>query len=293
MAGPRKNRDILTGGKRYAEKAAKKHAVDEVVFDKDSREEYLTGFHKRKLQRQKKAQEYIKEQERIARVDERKKMRDERKKDLENQLKQFQETVKKISTLDDSDDEEEKVEKEEWKGFKGEQAEESADDNDDDDDEEEEKPVSKGSAAKPLKGILHHTEIYTIDKDEPVYAYNPNNGNAIIDDETEVVVESLDNPAIVSAQEASLAAIAKLNNVNLEKSEEILEKTIHKAQNYAKVVQNYEKKQHPQKKKKFRYLTKGERRENTRKERYKGNSKKERSKDKAKDKGSKDRKGKK
>lgn len=73
MAPGRTNREILTGGKKYAQKQAKKYGVDEVVFDKDSRQEYLTGFHKRKLQRQKKAQDYNKEQDRLARIEERKK----------------------------------------------------------------------------------------------------------------------------------------------------------------------------------------------------------------------------
>ncbi len=38
MAGPRQNREILTGGKKFAQRNAKKHVVEEVVFDKDSRQ---------------------------------------------------------------------------------------------------------------------------------------------------------------------------------------------------------------------------------------------------------------
>jgi ribosomal RNA-processing protein 17 len=34
----RTNREILTGGKKYANNKAKKHLVEEVVFDKGSRE---------------------------------------------------------------------------------------------------------------------------------------------------------------------------------------------------------------------------------------------------------------
>lgn len=33
------------------------HAVEEITFDNSARQEYLTGFHKRKVQRQKHAQE--------------------------------------------------------------------------------------------------------------------------------------------------------------------------------------------------------------------------------------------
>ena len=36
MAGFKKNREILTGGKKYIQQKQKKHLVDEVVFDKES-----------------------------------------------------------------------------------------------------------------------------------------------------------------------------------------------------------------------------------------------------------------
>lgn len=38
-------------------KKRKVHAIEEIAFDNSAREEYLTGFHKRKVQRQKHAQE--------------------------------------------------------------------------------------------------------------------------------------------------------------------------------------------------------------------------------------------
>nr|7NAF_5 Chain 5, Ribosomal RNA-processing protein 17 [Saccharomyces cerevisiae BY4741] len=82
------NRQILTRGKQ-----SKKFGTDEVTFDKDSRLDYLTGFHKRKLQRQKKAQEFIKEQERLRKIEERQKIRQERKEVMEEQLKTFKESL--------------------------------------------------------------------------------------------------------------------------------------------------------------------------------------------------------
>ncbi|EGW35191.1 uncharacterized protein SPAPADRAFT_58387, partial [Spathaspora passalidarum NRRL Y-27907] len=239
-----RNREILTGGKKYAQKAAKKHLVDEVVFDKESRKEYLTGFHKRKLQRQKKAQDYIKEQERLRRIQERKEMRDERKRDMENQLKAFNKTMKDI-TVGESDEEDQ-----DWNGFeegKGDEEEEEDDDEEEEDDEEE----------QPLKGILHHQEVYKVDNEELL-------SNSVIDEETTVTVESLDNPVIESAKQANLEAIARANNVHLEKSEAVLEKSIKKAKNYAVVCGVAKPERKP--KKKFRYLSKAERRENTRKE---------------------------
>lgn len=241
MAGGRSNREILTGGKKYHTQQGKKFGVDEVVFDKDSRKEYLTGFHKRKLQRQKKAQEYIKEQERLAKVEERRQLREERKKDLENQMKGFQETVERITKLG-SDDEAEDGEGDYWSGFGS-------------DDE---------AAVNPQpKGILHHQEIYTREKSDVL----PDIG-AIIDDETTVTVESLDNPIIKSVQEANFEAIARANNVNLNKSQDVLNDSIKRAKNYAVVcgvAKPSAKDQIKKKKKKFRYLTKTERRDNNRK----------------------------
>lgn len=251
MAGSRSNREILTGGKKYHTKQAKKFGVDEVVFDKDSRKEYLTGFHKRKLQRQKKAQEYIKEQERLARVEERRQLREERKKDLENQMKGFKETVERITKLGSDDEEDEEEDDGNWSGF-------GSDGEDEDEDEDSVKPI-----LKQPKGILHHQEIYTRDNSE----YLPESG-AIIEDETTVTIESLDNPIIKDVQEANLEAIARANNVNLNKSEDVLNDSIKRAKNYAVVcgvAKPSAKDQIKKKKKKFRYLTKTERRENNRK----------------------------
>lgn len=44
MAGKRSNREILTGGKKYAAKQGKKFRVEEVVFDKSSREYVIYFF---------------------------------------------------------------------------------------------------------------------------------------------------------------------------------------------------------------------------------------------------------
>lgn len=261
MVPGRTNREILTGGKKYAQKQAKKYGVDEVVFDKDSRQEYLTGFHKRKLQRQKKAQDYNKEQDRLARIEERKKMRDEKKKDIEIQLKRFNETVKDITHFNDSDDEANNKDHDEsdgnWAGF--------GDDNDSDQNSDENSTSSANNKHNLPKGILQHTEVYKVDEDQLLPE-----SNAIIDDETTVTVESIDNPAVTNAQQADLDAIAKANNVNLKKSDEILDESIKRAKNYA-VLCGVTKPSSKDKvkKKKFRYLTKAERRENTRKEKSK------------------------
>lgn len=265
MAGFKKNREILTGGKKYIQQKQKKHLVDEVVFDKESRHEYLTGFHKRKLQRQKKAQEFHKEQERLAKIEERKQLKQERERDLQNQLQQFKKTAQEIAAInndigfDQSDDNNDNDnENEEWSGFQEDEEGEGEEVTDEDDEDKE----------KPLKGILHHTEIY---KQDPSLSNITKNG-AIIDDETTVVVESLDNPNAVDTEE-KLQQLAKLNNVNLDKSDQILEKSIERAKNYAVICGVAKPNPIKQKKKKFRYLTKAERRENVRKEKSKSKSK--------------------
>lgn len=241
----RNNREILTGGKKYIQKKIKKNGVEEVVFDKGSRVEYLTGFHKRKLQRQKKAQETIKEQERLARIEERRKIREERQKDMEKQLAELKENAKIIGAGGYELEEEmgaNEQDDEDWQGFDDKKEEEEAQDED------------------KYKGILKRKEVYKLDED--IRLDLP----AVVDEETTVVVESLENPAITRIQNTNLEALAKANNVNLEKSDEILEESITRAKNYA-VLAGVTKPpvKEKQKKKKFRYLSKAERRENNRK----------------------------
>ncbi|KAI9850578.1 MAG: hypothetical protein M1838_005428 [Thelocarpon superellum] len=60
-------------------KTSSANAVEEISFDFDARSEYLTGFHKRKLQRIKHAQEEAVKKERAERLDQRKRLREERK----------------------------------------------------------------------------------------------------------------------------------------------------------------------------------------------------------------------
>ena len=49
--------------------------VEEITFDSSSRQEYLTGFHKRKLQRAKHAQEIAEKKARAEKIEERRKVR--------------------------------------------------------------------------------------------------------------------------------------------------------------------------------------------------------------------------
>lgn len=50
-------------------KRKRQHAIDEIKFDDDARAEYLTGFHKRKLQRARNAQEQAAERARQEKIE--------------------------------------------------------------------------------------------------------------------------------------------------------------------------------------------------------------------------------
>lgn len=246
----RTNREILTGGKKYHQKQAKKYGVDEVVFDKAAREEFLTGFHKRKVERQKKAQAYHKEQERKARIEEKKQLRREEQTKFEEQLKQLRELREALDlggTEEDATPNGNAEESdEEWTGF--------GDDADEAGEAEEGKEVE--SEDEPVRGILLRKQVYKLEDKDIL-------GDAIADKETEVTIESLDNPYTAAITGRSVEALAKANNVDLDKSDEVLEGSIKRAKDYAKLCGVEKPKQ---KKKKFRYLSKAERRENNRKQ---------------------------
>ncbi|KAL8692012.1 MAG: hypothetical protein Q9224_004048 [Gallowayella concinna] len=61
-------------------------AIEEITFNINEREEYLTGFHKRKLQRIKHAKEEAAKKEREERVANRKALRENRRADLEKHV---------------------------------------------------------------------------------------------------------------------------------------------------------------------------------------------------------------
>ena len=219
----RTNRQILTQGKNYVAKQAKKYGADEVNFDKDSRLDYLTGFHKRKLDRQKKAQEFIREQERQAKIVERKEMREKRQKKADEQMRRFKESMKEVGDYIGSDQEEGEDEDDEsatkvddddsWHGF-----------SDADQPDDGVKPI--------LKGSKH-----------------------VYEDDTQVDIEPLE-------PNENFEYLASLNNVKLERSKKVLDDSIERAAKYAKFLGMDDK---PKKKKKFRYLSKAERRQNQRK----------------------------
>ncbi|CCE85472.1 Piso0_005069 [Millerozyma farinosa CBS 7064] len=259
MSSISSNRRILTRGKDYANKRAKNFSVEELTFDKSSREDFLTGFHKRKLQRQKHAQEQIQEQERLARIEERRKMREERKKDFENQLQTFQETVRRINPEESDREASPSGDEEEWNGFSNSSESEENQSAAHNDAQEN----SNASSTKP-KGILKRNEVYHNAKPGETQQEDGTN-----EEETTVTVQTMENPVFSRTYDFDLEKTASANNVNLTKSEEVLEDSIKRAKSYAELCGVTKPTRPEKKKKKFRYLTKAERRDNLRKQKKK------------------------
>ncbi|KAK3718920.1 hypothetical protein LTR37_004836 [Vermiconidia calcicola] len=69
----------------------------ELIFDTAARQEYLTGFHKRKLQRIENARDAAMKREKEERVKERRQLRDQRKEDLEKQVAEFNAELRKLN----------------------------------------------------------------------------------------------------------------------------------------------------------------------------------------------------
>ncbi|CDK24892.1 unnamed protein product [Kuraishia capsulata CBS 1993] len=263
---PRENRDILTGGRKYAQKQAKKHRVEEVVFDKDARVEYLTGFHKRKLARQKHAKEFIEEQERKNRLEERARIRQERKDKVQQRLQELQQlkdggqfVVSESESEGENDDApDSSVTDEEVK--------------DNEDEESEWTGFSEDFKKKKSRGILKRKQVYVA-----------TDANAPVVGETVVTVEAIDNGNPIE----ELAAIAKANQVDLTKSESVLNDSLKRARQYARLVVGHNdseeesdtdsnKRPKKPKKKKFRYLSKSERKTNRFKEKSKKRAQRDR-----------------
>ncbi|KAH7033315.1 nucleolar protein 12-domain-containing protein [Microdochium trichocladiopsis] len=103
------------------------HSLEEIKFDFDARSEYLTGFHKRKLQRVKNAQEEAAKRARQEKIELRKQLRDDRKREVEehvSSVKTILREAERAGNLDaedgtDSEDagDDEGEGKEAWGGF--------------------------------------------------------------------------------------------------------------------------------------------------------------------------------
>ena len=82
--------------------------VEEISFDPSARHDYLTGFHKRKLERTKAAQKVAEKRAREEKIEQRKKIREERKADLERHVKEIDDMIRPVVLEDEGDGKEDK-----------------------------------------------------------------------------------------------------------------------------------------------------------------------------------------
>ncbi|KAL3445704.1 nucleolar protein 12-domain-containing protein [Aspergillus insuetus] len=95
--------------------------VEEITFDPDARQQFLTGFRKRKQQRIKHAQEVAVQKAREAKREDRRKMREERSAEFERALEEHRRQLKKLKEAEESGDEENTSsdidDEDEWNGI--------------------------------------------------------------------------------------------------------------------------------------------------------------------------------
>lgn len=280
------NKEVLTRGQKYFDKKKAKNQIQEVTFDPNDRLEYLTGFHKRKVDRQKKAQQFKQEQSHKERLEERQRIRNERKQMVAEKLQLIKEEQEKMlrlangdlnsSSSDDDDDDNDKDGKKK-KNKKAKKAKFASDKSSGDDadannseDEKEKKEAEEEDEWKGFDDDDNERTTKGILKKKVVFNNIGEKDGEPVNDETTVTIESLSSSDLNNSNGnggIDLYQLAKLNNVELKKSEEVLEKAVERAKKYA-VLSGHEKPP-KQKKRKFRYLTKAERRVNTHKERSK------------------------
>ena len=97
-------------------------ASEVIVFDPSAREEYLTGFRKRKQARIRHAQEQAAKKEKEVRGRERRELRQRRKEEMEAKLREIGEFLRKADGPGSGDEEDEEAEgegagEEGWEGF--------------------------------------------------------------------------------------------------------------------------------------------------------------------------------
>ncbi|KAF5540928.1 nucleolar 12 [Fusarium phyllophilum] len=113
FAKPRPKKSILPPPSKKRKMTS---AVEEVNFDFEARQEYLTGFHKRKQQRIKNAQEEAAKKARQEKLELRKQIREERKRDVEEHVQTVNRLLKEseaAGAVEQESDEEDG----EWDGF--------------------------------------------------------------------------------------------------------------------------------------------------------------------------------
>ncbi|KAG8624110.1 hypothetical protein KVT40_009086 [Elsinoe batatas] len=103
-------------------KRRKVEPVEQVTFDPDARQEYLTGYHKRKVQRANHAREIAHKKEREEKIVNRRELREQRKREAEERVEQVNAFLRAQADSDDqvgADAEQDGDEDEEAEVFEG------------------------------------------------------------------------------------------------------------------------------------------------------------------------------
>ncbi|KAJ4250620.1 hypothetical protein NW762_011879 [Fusarium torreyae] len=114
FAKPRPKKSVLPPPSKKRKATS---AVEEVNFDFDARQEYLTGFHKRKQQRIKNAQEEAAKKARQEKLEMRKQIREERKREVEEHVQTVNRLLQESEAAGAVGQESDEEEDEEWGGF--------------------------------------------------------------------------------------------------------------------------------------------------------------------------------
>ncbi|KAK8101534.1 nucleolar protein 12-domain-containing protein [Apiospora kogelbergensis] len=116
FARPRPKKNILHAPSKKRKNA---YSIEEISYDPEARSEYLTGFHKRKLQRVKNAQEQAAKQARQEKIDARREHRESRRQEVAEHVKTFELLLKSADRAGgvDSDEEGDEDKNEEWDGL--------------------------------------------------------------------------------------------------------------------------------------------------------------------------------
>ncbi|KAI0840207.1 nucleolar protein 12-domain-containing protein [Hypoxylon sp. FL0890] len=112
FARPRPKKGLLPPPSK---KRKVQHSIEEIKFDNDARADYLTGFHKRKLQRIKNAQEQAAQRARQEKIEFRKQAH--RKREVEEHVQSVNAILKQAQEAGYVGGEESEEEADEWGGF--------------------------------------------------------------------------------------------------------------------------------------------------------------------------------
>ncbi|KAI1410963.1 nucleolar protein 12-domain-containing protein [Hypoxylon sp. FL1857] len=114
FARPRPKKGLLPPPSK---KRKVQHSIEEIKFDNDARADYLTGFHKRKLQRIKNAQEQATQRARQEKIEFRKQLREDRKREVEEHVQSVNAILKQAQEAGYVGGETSEEEVDEWGGF--------------------------------------------------------------------------------------------------------------------------------------------------------------------------------